>query len=441
MTRTKLGRNKSAAMLLSRVKPTVMDLSGVLVYDAFLLMCLVCYYMFLRNPLSSVRAPRLIISGLTAAGMLAMVPAFHPPNQQKDTLHGLHISGNVILAVMCVLDWCFTRTSEYPASMQYFFTDMYRSLCSGRHRRLSTPSTTIAKQPQALPDVSNHHTNSWMLSPQCQLAVCQLRKYMRQWLTYDILLSILTHVNVRNVSQLSWLGRCCYSFASGTLLLTLIRIFFETLLTACSLVSYKAAVRLPVFFNGPFKATSLTDLWGERWHQAFRYYFIKLASAMVKPVLSAVRSHCPSKAALLALKDLERVLMVLAVFFLSGVMHETMTWCLYGHVTGYHMLFFLLHGIMVVFEKAVCVHAPAVAYAIPPWLGNLLTLGFFFVTCPLFMEPWLAHGFVSTLWQPFISTKPLVHAGMGQFGTSHGCSDGGTVAGHVLGAGCVSVLN
>ncbi len=110
---------------------------------------------------------------------------------------------------------------------------------------------------------------------------------------------------------------------------------------------------------------SVADLW-QRWHQSFRLSFLRLAYRPTKSWLcSRLRPwlkddavgtgsssiHGVAVALLLpVLPLLEQALPLLAVFLLSGLVHEYMCWAAFGH--AYQLAFFLLHGTAAVAETA-----------------------------------------------------------------------------------------
>ncbi|PWN46139.1 hypothetical protein IE81DRAFT_84371 [Ceraceosorus guamensis] len=64
--------------------------------------------------------------------------------------------------------------------------------------------------------------------------------------------------------------------------------------------------------DAPWKSTSLSELWSKRWHSFFRYIFLNLAYRPTNALLKLLR--VPSKP--------RRAASVLAVFVLSGLIHE-----------------------------------------------------------------------------------------------------------------------
>lgn len=191
-------------------------------------------------------------------------------------------------------------------------------------------------------------------------------------------------------------------------------------------------------FAAPWLASTMSDLWA-RWHQLFRTSFLRLAyrparawaraafrpraaggdvaaagptkydaarsSARSSPLPAAARSS--SSLARLVGPAAERALPVLAVFALSGLVHEYMQWAAFGHATGDQALFFGLHGAAIVVEGALLRALPGLRgsrAARAAW--RVGTLAFCVATCVIFMRPWLAAGYHRQFWHP---VSPVSH--------------------------------
>eukprot|EP00877_Chromochloris_zofingiensis_P008381 jgi/Chrzof1/3797/Cz13g09060.t1 len=207
-------------------------------------------------------------------------------------------------------------------------------------------------------------------------------------------------------TKLSWPLRGAYNFACGNILLNNVSLLYNLVALGTLLVHYNSGQMFPQIFNAPLLATSLADLWGIRWHQLFRWCFTRLARFFVG---HGLRLMYPSPA-YKAPKVLERVLLALTIFLLSGVLHEYMTWGAYGFVTGWQLCFFIIHGISLVIEQMLLSSLPKIMNRLPARLTHLTTMGFFILTCPLFMEPWVTSGFIKTMWHPVPLAKPLLSA-------------------------------
>ncbi|ONK71710.1 uncharacterized protein A4U43_C04F11560 [Asparagus officinalis] len=80
-------------------------------------------------------------------------------------------------------------------------------------------------------------------------------------------------------------------------------------------------------FDAPFKSTSLQEFWGRRWNL--------MVTGILRPsVYRPIRSRYGAAAGFMA------------VFLVSGLMHEVMFWYVtLGGPTGEVTLFFLIHGV------------------------------------------------------------------------------------------------
>lgn len=92
----------------------------------------------------------------------------------------------------------------------------------------------------------------------------------------------------------------------------------------------------PPFFNKPWKSTSLTEFWGKRWHQAFRYTFSQTGGKAFGSIFG-------------------RVGMVLGTFFVSGLFHDGGYWGMHRGrgVCCYTTPYFVLSGVGILLEAAV----------------------------------------------------------------------------------------
>ncbi|KAF9022345.1 hypothetical protein BDZ89DRAFT_990636 [Hymenopellis radicata] len=89
----------------------------------------------------------------------------------------------------------------------------------------------------------------------------------------------------------------------------------------------------PQLFDAPWRATSLTEFWGKRWHQAFRDMFARAGGRPASGLFGRVGS-------------------VLACFLLSGIFHDGVIWGLMGRTRVCCSLtpYFLINGVGVLLE-------------------------------------------------------------------------------------------
>lgn len=136
----------------------------------------------------------------------------------------------------------------------------------------------------------------------------------------------------------------------------------------------------PPLFDAPWKARSIHELWGRRWHQVFRTAFRSVA---YDPVRQLFPNH----------KRLGRAAGTMAVFALSGFMHDYILMAMIGYskywqlpgVPGIQTCFFLLQGLGTVFSS------PS-SWTLPTWIARILTWMFVMISAPLFIDPYLRIG-------------------------------------------------
>lgn len=92
-------------------------------------------------------------------------------------------------------------------------------------------------------------------------------------------------------------------------------------------------------FNWPAAASSISELWGRRWHQFLRTYFQGLGYCAADKLVG--KSASPG---------VRFNLHTIAAFAMSAIMHEYLTWAAFGTVTGCYMAFFWLHCAAVLLE-------------------------------------------------------------------------------------------
>ncbi|ORZ03653.1 membrane bound O-acyl transferase family-domain-containing protein [Syncephalastrum racemosum] len=136
----------------------------------------------------------------------------------------------------------------------------------------------------------------------------------------------------------------------------------------------------PSLFDAPWAARSIHELWGRRWHQVFRTAFRTVA-------YDPVRQLFPHQ------KRLGRAAGTLAVFALSGFMHDYILLTMIGYskywqlpgVPGVQTCFFLLQGF------GAALSSPS-SWTLPTWMARILTWLFVMVSAPLFIDPYLRIG-------------------------------------------------
>jgi hypothetical protein len=245
----------------------------------------------------------------------------------------------------------------------------------------------------------------------------------------------------------SYLAQCAFALPAGILLTQQMEVVYGTIRVCMILAAFRwpglgeLAAQLPTHaFKLPVAAGSVSELWGFRWHQFLRYYFEGLGSALVHAVLPKDKAPSAVRASMRCV----------AAFLMSGLLHEYVTWAAFGTVTWRHLTFFLLNGAAALLESwapavlaacwqaqgpagtssrsstgacTVTAHVTAKVHPVksgktssssgsdsssaaklngykmqallPGWLQHAITLSFFILLGPLFVEPYRAAAFFS----------------------------------------------
>jgi hypothetical protein len=126
-------------------------------------------------------------------------------------------------------------------------------------------------------------------------------------------------------------------------------------------------------FHAPLRSRSLHEFWGQRWNLAF----VELAAlAVYRPLGSR----------------LGKGLAIVATFLFSGVLHELVISVPVGAGYGLPLLYFTLHGLLVLGER----HLEEAGYAVDRngWVGWFWTLSWLVLPLPLLFHPPFLQGVV-----------------------------------------------
>ncbi|KAI9323339.1 hypothetical protein BX666DRAFT_1813956, partial [Dichotomocladium elegans] len=165
-------------------------------------------------------------------------------------------------------------------------------------------------------------------------------------------------------------------------------------------------------------ASSLDDLWSYRWHQVFRSIWIAIPYKPVCRMIGRIMANNNTDAAgKHRTRTIATTAASLAVFFVSGVMHEYLVFCGAGwdayknRFMGQECAFFVVHGLGIFIEKAVA--RAMQAKRKDSWTWRLFAHGwvilFSFLTFPLFINGFaywnLWHANPFTVLSPFFVDK------------------------------------
>uniref|UniRef100_A0A383WCN1 Wax synthase domain-containing protein n=1 Tax=Tetradesmus obliquus TaxID=3088 RepID=A0A383WCN1_TETOB len=204
------------------------------------------------------------------------------------------------------------------------------------------------------------------------------------------------------------LGYLVFSMAAGTLLSLQMEIAYSlTRATLLMVGDGELAGSLPLrAFNSPHMASSITDLWGNRWHAFLRYYFEGLGYKLADSATAAwplVKRLVPRSTA-----------RTLVVFAMSGLLHEYLTWAAWGVITWSYMAYFMLHCLALLTEGYAAAAFPKLAAATPSWASRAWALSVMLLLAPLFTEPYRQHGYFAHTFHPLLVPVAAVQcAGQG----------------------------
>lgn len=148
-------------------------------------------------------------------------------------------------------------------------------------------------------------------------------------------------------------------------------------------------------FRTPFMASSPRDFWSKRWNMFFRDFFHKIFYKNYKSI-SYLRS----------------VLSALAIFAISGVLHEYVYWSIMGKLSGLNFMFFMVHGLATTLQVIIQTMFPALR-RIPVAVAIPINSVFLALTMPLFIDPYIQSGFITQVKIPF-SLMPTLSAAVSE---------------------------
>ncbi|CAF2066277.1 unnamed protein product [Rotaria magnacalcarata] len=139
----------------------------------------------------------------------------------------------------------------------------------------------------------------------------------------------------------------------------------------------------PVFPAFPFVSTSLREFWSKRWNNLVKTS-LQLISFFVIPKLID------------PIKPMSKTIKSLFAYVLSGCLHEYLIWFISGKWSGKSMIFFSIHGLLVLLE--IKMKLPIRSNTFQGKLtGWIWTIGIMFITSPLFFDPFIEAGLFSAM--------------------------------------------
>ncbi|CAG8768592.1 33558_t:CDS:1, partial [Racocetra persica] len=92
--------------------------------------------------------------------------------------------------------------------------------------------------------------------------------------------------------------------------------------------------------NLPFMSTGPRDFWSKRWHSVLKEIFLYLG-------------YVPTKNLFGSYKKIGNIFGIFSAFFVSGILHEYIVYCMWGKRPGEQMIFFLFHGLLFILWEIV----------------------------------------------------------------------------------------
>lgn len=453
----------------------------VLITSFFLALLALCMQQRLFRTSRFVRA---LVGVVISAAMLIASPllVYRRPRQHM----AIGLATMSYMAALTVLDWCLLQPADSAPSVRAVLSSFVWQSMSGIISAYNAKQKALAARSAAQHAVSGSSKGA---APEHQ-------PQQQQQTTSQLLLetcSALLHLMVL-MDIVSAILECCFCYgemsalhldstgmgegvaatAAAYLVKAVAGFLLGMQLAATHMMGRVALLFVgysdvgPVYiFDKPWMATSISDLWSNRWHQVLRYYFTGLGysladwlSAALLQLLSGL--GCSGNAASSGKqgtnnskgfdssgssssmgrqgtaagsansrhqsvvqqgwqREVKRAIRTLVVFAISGVVHEYVVWAAFGVVSGKHLAFFMLHGCAVLAEglagKAVENSSLYGTLHVPMWLRRAWVLSFALMTCPLFVDVLLQHRHYQNYVPPFIA--PVTTVVMENLGLCH----------------------
>ncbi|KAH3742867.1 hypothetical protein Pelo_15747 [Pelomyxa schiedti] len=145
-----------------------------------------------------------------------------------------------------------------------------------------------------------------------------------------------------------------------------------------SLVPLITGLKLARVYNSPFLSTSPREFWSRRWNMLFRnnlhrHVFLPICGLGKKEAQESAQSDKAKP----KIPKWQQFIAAMAVFAVSGILHEYLTWIsfepeMYARFAGNQLLFFLLQGLA--------------CFVIPSNIGVIGTILWLICSSPLFIS-------------------------------------------------------
>jgi len=325
----------------------------------FQFFCLLCLAGLMRLPsYCSNQQTRLLLGLIVSTVLLVVQPLIY---YTKTQMHGLILVPFGCLAAWSVLHWTLLVPSGSSSVLEVVlspFTHAAEGVIK-TFRRRSGLQTEVQQQAQEskqqlVGDIQHPTTQDlWymLLDATATLGVV--------YVTYDVGTHLLCSYSngmcssSTPLSQPSFWAKCAFAFPAGILLTHQVDISYCVLRLIYILLAFKSqalaqlvAQLPPRAFHWPIAATSVSELWGVRWHQFLRFYLEGLGYATADAICDAIMP--PQQSKLSASRGAARCI---CAFAFSGLLHEYMMWAAFDGQMGRHLLFFMLNCAAVLAEN------------------------------------------------------------------------------------------
>lgn len=302
---------------------------------------ILAFALLLQRPLAQKPAHRWLAGILMCSAILVIQRyIYFTPTQ---TL-GLHCASAGVLAAFAVLHWTFLEDPNKKPTVMEVCLSPAKHVLEGvikAHQR----SLKQQAQPSSQPGNSSPSVHTWPLLHEAVvtwLISAAAHEFGQYFLCY-----FGNGMCNSTYSSPSWLASCAFAFPAALLLTQQLEVRYGHIRIAMIILGLKIpvlaelAAQMPTrAFKWPVAATSVSEFWSMRWHQFLRFYFQGLGGAAV----NAVFPNGPA--------TLRTSMQCVAVFVISGLMHEYLLWAVFDAVSGWHMAFFMLNCAVVLFENS-----------------------------------------------------------------------------------------
>ncbi|KZT18114.1 hypothetical protein NEOLEDRAFT_1143830 [Neolentinus lepideus HHB14362 ss-1] len=176
-----------------------------------------------------------------------------------------------------------------------------------------------------------------------------------------------------------YLKSCLIVIGTGFIVYHGLQAWYQQATVIAVVVFQQEPAQWPPLFDEPWKAESLADFWGRRWHQILRQGFIAVGSQPLRKLLGRVGG-------------------VMGAFLVSALLHDWVAWGMgrggeFWSVGG----FFLMNGVGVVVEE---LWARITGRRVQGWRGWIWTMVWLIGWGNLLVDAWARRGLMASMFLP-----------------------------------------